>query len=238
MKTLPHNTLLHHKSQRIMDEVWQYVQARQKPLPPEDPVVLHLKSRLQSSPRDQEALKQWGEHIHKERHRDVFRRLHCFRKLAVTTTGAFFHELCDWPTRPFERSAVSPAPQSALEKLPNFASNHEWDPEAASALLARTFRESPHVSSEVPTWHEFQQSIQAPKKQSGGMDHMPPHLLAHLLAGTSNRYGCRDLSPPPGWIQASPYSTKQGTRVMRATIAPSRSQAACTKFCASYCSSA
>ena len=59
-------------------------------------MVLHLKSRLQSSPRDQGALKQWGEHIHKHRHRDVLRRLRHFRKSAVTTTGAFFHELCDW----------------------------------------------------------------------------------------------------------------------------------------------
>ena len=50
--------------------------------------------------------------------------------------------------------------------------------------LARTFQESPHISSEVPTWHEFQQSIKALKKQSAGMDHVPPHLLAHLLEAT------------------------------------------------------
>ena len=86
-------------------------------------MVLHLKSQLQSSPRDQKALKQGGEHIHKHTHRDVLRHLHRFRKSAVTTTGAFFLELCDWLTRPFERSSVSPAPLSALERLPNVAGN-------------------------------------------------------------------------------------------------------------------
>ena len=122
-----------------MDEVRHYVQARQKPLPPEDLVGLYLKSPLQSSPRNQEALQRWGEQIRKHRHRDVLRRLRRFRKSAVTITGAFFHELCDWLTRPFERSSVSPAPQFAIKKVLNFAGNPEWDPEAASALLARTF---------------------------------------------------------------------------------------------------
>ena len=107
--------------------------------PPKDPGILHLKSRLQSSPPDQEALKQWGEHIDKHRHRNVLPHLSRFPQLAVTTGGAFFHVLCDWLTQPFEKSSVSAPPQCAVQKTPNFAGNPEWDVEAAAALVARTF---------------------------------------------------------------------------------------------------
>ena len=165
---------------RILSEIQRYVILRQKPLPREDPALLQLQSKLRASPRDPEALKQWGAHIHEKRHRDVLRRLRRFRKSATTATGVFFRELCDWLTRPFERSVVSPDPQSALDKLPNFAGNPEWDPAAASTLLAETFQESPQICSDPPTWHEFLQSVKVPKKQSAGMDCVPPHLISYL----------------------------------------------------------
>ena len=69
-------------------------------------------------------------------------------------------------TPPFERSPVSPDPQSALDKLPNFAGNPELDPAAASALLAEAFHESPQMCADPPTWHEFLQSVKVPKQRS------------------------------------------------------------------------
>ena len=111
---------------------------------------------------------------------DVLRRLRRFRKSAATAMGVFFREVCDWLTRPVEWSAVSPDPQSALDKVPNFAGNPEWDPAVASALLAETFQESPQICADPPTWHEFLRSIKPPKKQPAGMDHVPPHLISYL----------------------------------------------------------
>ena len=136
--------------------------------------------KLRASPRELEAVKQWGAHIHKKRHRDVLRRLRRFSKSAATATEVFFRELCDWFTRPFERSAVSPDPESALVKRPNFAGNPEWDLAAASALLGKTFQETPQICSDPPAWHEFLESIKVPKKQLAGMDRVPPDLVSHL----------------------------------------------------------
>ena len=110
MRQLPPDLPLHEKSSRVLSEIQRYVILHQKPLPREDPALLRLQSKLQAFPRDPEALKQWGAHIHQKRHRDVLRRLRRFRKSAATATGVFFRELCDWLTRPFERSVVSPDP--------------------------------------------------------------------------------------------------------------------------------
>ena len=180
MRQLPSDLPPHEKLPRVLSEVQRYVILHHKPLPREDPALLRLQSKLRASPRDLEALKQWGAHIHQKRHRDGLRRLRRFRKSVATTTGVFLRELCDRLTRPFERCAVSPDPQSALDKLPNFAGNPEWDPAAASALLAETFQESPQICADPPTWHEFLPSINVPKKQAAGMDHVPPHLISYL----------------------------------------------------------
>ena len=110
------------------------------------------------------------------------RRLRRFRNFAATATGVFFRELCDWLTRPFERSAVSLDPRSALDKLPNFAGNPEWDPAAASALLAEIFHESPQICADPPTWHEFLQSVKVAKQRLAGMDRVPPHLVSYTPA--------------------------------------------------------
>ena len=77
---------------------------------------------------------------------------------------------------------MSPDPQSALDKLPNFAGNPEWDPAAALALLAKTFHESPQICVDPPTWHEFLQSVKVPKQRSACMDRVPPHLISYLPA--------------------------------------------------------
>ena len=166
MRGLPTDMPIREKSECILQEVKQYVTLQQKPHPREDPVEQSLLSHLRTAPQDQDAPKQWGANMPKKRHREAFRRLRRFRKAAVTACGPFFRELCDWLMRPFDRSAVSPNPQSALAKLPQFAGNPTWDPVAASTLPRNIFHNQPTICCAPPPppmWHEFLQCIRNPK---------------------------------------------------------------------------
>ena len=182
MRGLPTGMPIQEKSERILQEVKQYVTLQQKPHPCEDPVEQSILSPLCTAPQDQGALNQWGAHMQKKRHRAAFCQLRRFKKAEVTPSGPFFCELCNWVMRPFDRSTVSLSPQSALAKLPQFARNPTWDPVAASALLSNIFHNQPTIrcAPPPPTWQDFVQCIRNPKRQSAGMDHVPPHLLDHV----------------------------------------------------------
>ena len=144
MRGLPTDMPTPEKSKCILQEVKEYVTVRQKPHPREDPVEQNLLSRFQA------AIKQWGAHMQKKRHRETFRRLRHFRKAAVTASGPFFGELCDWLMRPFDRSTMSANPQSALAKLPQFAGNPAWDPVAASTMPRNIFHNQPTIRCAPP----------------------------------------------------------------------------------------
>ena len=239
---LPHNLPLHDKSQRIMDEVRHYVQARQDPLPPEDLVVLLLRSRLQSSARDQRAVKEWGEHIQKQSPHDVLCRLRRFYKSAVTTTGVFSTS-CAIGSRNPSRDLLYARPL-----------NLPWKSCRISLVLlsgtrarhSRSLRAPPAVypmylwkSRRCLTFNRVSKPLRINRKAWLTYLHICLHTYVRHLSGlcssTCDKYGSRNLSPPLGEIRASPYSAKKGARVMRAIVAPSRPQAARTKFCASCC---
>ena len=77
----------------------------------------------------------------------------------------------------------------------HFASIPGRDPDAAWGLLARSYKESPHISSEVSTWQEFQHSIKATNHGHAWITYhlICLHTYLKVLIGfrptSSSRYG-------------------------------------------------
>ena len=182
--------------------------------------------------------------MQKKRNREAFRWLQRFRKATVTASGPFFCELCDWLMRPFDRSTVSPNPQSALAKLPQFAGNPTWDPVAASALLRSIFHNQPNIRCAPPplgrsscdafaTRNDSQQAWTIFPRTCLTICPKPPN---GCYINTSWRSGTRGQSRFLGRTPRSPSRTKREIQGMRQTTAPSPYLPVCIKHFANLCS--
>ena len=74
-------------------------------------------------------------------------------------------------------SSMSPTLASATKRLPDFAGDPHWDPEKAFKVLPSLRVPDTPVSQTLPTWREFQEAANQPKKKAMGMDAVPPHTI-------------------------------------------------------------
>ena len=119
--------------------------------------------------------------MQRKRHTEVIKKLHRFRKSAIGSTGSFFADLATWLVRPAHVSSMSPTLASATKRLPDFAGDPHWDPKKAFQVLPSLRVPDTPVSHTPPTWREFQDAANQPKKKAMGMDAVPPHTIQWLL---------------------------------------------------------
>ena len=177
---VPKNMTMETASNKVLKEVVRYVAANKKPDRRPDQAHQDLQTRLAKNHGDQAALKLWGEHMQRKRHTDVMKKLRRFRKSAIGSTGTFFADLATWLVKPAQVSSMSPTLASATKKLPDFAGDPQWDPEKAFSMLPNLRVPGTPVGQTRPTWREFQETANQPKKKSMGMDRAPPHTIQWL----------------------------------------------------------
>ena len=119
--------------------------------------------------------------MQRKRHTEVMKKLRRFRKSAIGSTGTFFADLATWLVRPAHVSSMSPTLASATRRLPDFAGDLHWDPKKAFQFLSSVRVPDTPVSHTPPTWSEFRDAANQPKKKAMGVDAVPPHRIQWLL---------------------------------------------------------
>ena len=151
---VPKNMTMETASNMVRKEVARYVAAHKKPDRRPDQAHHDMQTRLAKNPCDQAAHKQWGEHMQCKRHTEVMKKLRCFRKSAVGSTGTFFTDLATWLVKPTHVSSMSPTLASANKKLPFFAGDPQWVPEKAFNMLPNLRVPRTPVDQTLPTLRE------------------------------------------------------------------------------------